>query len=124
MDPKSDGVECAPKAHPPPAYLCTGGKRIVMKNTLIAILVLVVLRGVTTADEGNEMDRTIVVERVVTAPVDSVWNVWTTSEGIESFFAVKADVQLAIVPIKNLDELFEIIETKTTTFKDVYLPLI
>jgi len=31
---------------------------------------------------------------------------------------------LAIVPIKNLDELFEIIETTTTTFKDVYLPLI
>lgn len=39
-------------------------------------------------------DPEIRVEVVVAAPVEAVWNAWTTAEGLESFFAREARVDL------------------------------
>jgi uncharacterized protein YndB with AHSA1/START domain len=38
-------------------------------------------------------ERTIVKQVVVKAPVEAVWNAWTTTEGIKSFFAPDARVE-------------------------------
>lgn len=45
---------------------------------------------------SRETDRRIVKEVVVDAPRDSVWDVWTTPEGITSFFSPEANVELKV----------------------------
>ena len=45
---------------------------------------------------ATETDRRVVKEVVVDAPRDSVWNVWTTAEGITSFFSPEANVELRV----------------------------
>jgi uncharacterized protein YndB with AHSA1/START domain len=42
------------------------------------------------------MDRAIRKEIIVAAPVRQVWEAWTTQEGVTTFFAPKANVELAI----------------------------
>lgn len=42
----------------------------------------------------NEHLPTIVKEVTVNAPREEVWNAWTTTEGVESFFAPEAEVAL------------------------------
>ncbi len=42
----------------------------------------------------NAPHRRIVKEVVVDAPAEDVWRAWTTVEGVESFFAPKADIAL------------------------------
>lgn len=42
----------------------------------------------------NPGDRAIRKEAIIPAPVDSVWHLWTTSDGLESFLAEKANVEL------------------------------
>ena len=42
----------------------------------------------------------IVVTKVVDAPIADVWQVWTTAEGIESFFASKA-VKVVPEPVEG-----------------------
>ena len=41
-------------------------------------------------------ERAIDLETTVKAPVDSVWRVWTTKEGVTSFFAPDANVELKV----------------------------
>ncbi len=41
-------------------------------------------------------DRKLVKEVVVNAPVDELWNAWTTAEGVTSFFAPKAKIELQV----------------------------
>lgn len=57
-----------------------------MKRSL-AVLLLAALPWTAAAQ-----DRTIVKTATVKATVDEVWNAWTTSEGIKSFFAPDARV--------------------------------
>lgn len=42
------------------------------------------------------MERKIQKETVVPAPASDVWQAWTTQEGVTTFFAPKANVELAI----------------------------
>ncbi|MFZ5979506.1 MAG: SRPBCC domain-containing protein [Candidatus Zixiibacteriota bacterium] len=41
-------------------------------------------------------DRVLTREKTVKAPLDLVWKLWTTTEGVKSFFASNADVDLRI----------------------------
>ncbi len=43
-----------------------------------------------TSASAQALPADITVTKVVNAPVADVWNAWTTSAGIESFFAPKA----------------------------------
>jgi uncharacterized protein YndB with AHSA1/START domain len=45
---------------------------------------------------NNSMDRVIQKEVTVAAPVAEIWQAWTTEEGVLTFFAPKANVELAI----------------------------
>jgi uncharacterized protein YndB with AHSA1/START domain len=45
---------------------------------------------------ASAAERAIEAEVVVAAPVEAVWNAWTTSEGIRTFFAPDAKVELAV----------------------------
>ena len=60
-----------------------------MKIPLRLILLGTVLLLMTTL-HAQSLAPDIVVTKVVNAPVADVWKVWTTAEGIESFFAPKA----------------------------------
>lgn len=42
------------------------------------------------------LDKVIVKEMVVTASSDDVWNVWTTTEGVKTFFSPDSKVELRI----------------------------
>ena len=57
---------------------------------------LVILAGQTVA-YGQSLAPDIVVTKTINAPVAEVWKAWTTTEGIESFFAPKA-VKVEPVP--------------------------
>lgn len=57
---------------------------------------LVVLIGQTAA-YGQSLAPDIIVIKTINAPVAEVWKAWTTTEGIESFFAPKA-VKVEPVP--------------------------
>ncbi|HKV40569.1 MAG TPA: SRPBCC domain-containing protein [Blastocatellia bacterium] len=62
-----------------------------MKSTkAFAILILLLIAGSVNAQSS----RVIKKEVVVNAPLQEVWNTWTTSEGVETFFAPKANIQL------------------------------
>ena len=41
-------------------------------------------------------DKILIKEVIVNAPLDMVWRLWTTTQGVQSFFASKADVALRI----------------------------
>ena len=53
---------------------------------------LITLSIVTFALNAQADERRVMKEVVVAAPVEAVWKAWTTSEGIESFFAPEAVV--------------------------------
>ncbi len=44
----------------------------------------------------QKLDRQIEAEVVVAASLDDVWTAWTTTEGISSFFAPDADIELKV----------------------------
>jgi uncharacterized protein YndB with AHSA1/START domain len=45
---------------------------------------------------GHLINRTIRKDITVTAPVSAVWEAWTTHEGVTTFFARQANVELSI----------------------------
>jgi uncharacterized protein YndB with AHSA1/START domain len=59
-------------------------------RSLIAV-VLLVLASFATAQE-----RALNKEVLVPAPIDAVWQAWTTSEGIISFFAPEAEIDARV----------------------------
>ena len=67
---------------------------------LVLMLVVICASGVTGSDDENEekivMMRQIVLETTVGATLDDVWRVWTTTEGVTSFFAPQANVKLEV----------------------------
>ncbi len=46
--------------------------------------------------DNNNPDRVIRGEVVVDAPLDEVWDAWTTKEGLESFFASQCNIELRV----------------------------
>jgi len=44
----------------------------------------------------DQSDRILVKETLVPAALDEVWNAWTTTEGVKTFFSSKAKVELAV----------------------------
>jgi len=61
-----------------------------MRSFLLLLLAALPFFGATAAE------RAIDSEVVVPAKVEAVWNAWTTSEGIRTFFAPDANVQLRV----------------------------
>ena len=53
---------------------------------------VIVLAGVLAACGALAAERAIEKEIVVAAPIESVWQTWTSKAGIESFFAPEAEV--------------------------------
>lgn len=51
---------------------------------------------VTGSIYGQQLDRNIHIETYIDAPVEKVWQVWTTKEGLESFLAAEAHINLSI----------------------------
>jgi uncharacterized protein YndB with AHSA1/START domain len=49
-----------------------------------------------TASPAHAVERSIDKEIVVPAPIDAVWQSWTTKAGIESFFAPEAEVDAKV----------------------------
>jgi uncharacterized protein YndB with AHSA1/START domain len=46
--------------------------------------------------ESSGLERAVRAQVVVEAPVDDVWDAWTTAAGIRSFFAPAATVELRV----------------------------
>ncbi len=64
-------------------------KRIV----LVFLLVWMgLLQGVNAQDQSRAIDMAIYVE----APLAAVWNAWTTEEGVKTFFAPDANIDLRV----------------------------
>jgi uncharacterized protein YndB with AHSA1/START domain len=66
-----------------------------MKNTLLVVLLMIALcflPGVSRAQEDNRL----VHEGLVNAPLDQVWAAFTTKEGMESWMAAHAGIQLKL----------------------------
>jgi len=67
-----------------------------------SIVVLIIVLGVASvtrsiqAEEVMTLDRRIDLETTVAGSLAEVWDVWTTTEGITSFFASQADIKLEI----------------------------
>jgi uncharacterized protein YndB with AHSA1/START domain len=51
---------------------------------------------ITGSIYGQQPDRNIHIETYINAPVQEVWKVWTTRQGLESFLAPKAHIDLKI----------------------------
>jgi uncharacterized protein YndB with AHSA1/START domain len=49
-----------------------------------------------TASHAQTADRRIEVEATVNAPVERVWETWTTCEGIKTFFARDCEIELRV----------------------------
>lgn len=49
-----------------------------------------------TATAGAQVGDTIITEGIVTAPPAAVWAAWTTAEGLQSWLAPQADIELRI----------------------------
>jgi uncharacterized protein YndB with AHSA1/START domain len=64
-----------------------------MKKNTLALLITAAALCVPCA---NAQERSIDKTARVQAPVDAVWNAWTTSEGIQSFFAPEAHVEARV----------------------------
>ena len=60
-----------------------------MKRILASVLLF-------AAGAASAAERAIEREVVVAAPVEAVWQAWTTPEGIKGFFAPEANVQLRV----------------------------
>jgi uncharacterized protein YndB with AHSA1/START domain len=66
------------------------------------IIVLICMLGVagitlsTLAEEELTLDRRIELETTVAGSLAEVWDAWTTTEGVTSFFASQADIKLEI----------------------------
>lgn len=45
---------------------------------------------------AQQVDRNIHIETTINAPVPRVWQAWTTKQGLESFFAPKANIDLRV----------------------------
>jgi len=58
------------------------------KAVRLALACIVLLA--TNALVAQPLQPDIMVTRVINAPVADVWKAWTTTDGIESFFAPKA----------------------------------
>lgn len=54
---------------------------------------LAALAACTLAFAAHSQERAIAKEAVVRAPVEAVWTAWTTSEGIQTFFAPEARIE-------------------------------
>lgn len=54
-------------------------------------------RPVQTSIAGRDLDKAIRLEIVVNAPVEKVWQAWTTRDGIKSFFAPDCDIDLRVL---------------------------
>ena len=63
-----------------------------MKTAVGAALLLVALTGQAAAQRTEP----IVAEAVLAAPVDAVWAAWTTSDGLRSWLAPHAEIELRI----------------------------
>lgn len=63
-------------------------------NRMLSALAAAALVSVPAAAQAQE--RTVYKTAIVGAPVDEVWNAWTTSEGIKSFFAPDARVEARV----------------------------
>jgi uncharacterized protein YndB with AHSA1/START domain len=59
----------------------------------IALPLALALALVLGTPEGHAQERTLVKTATVKATVDEVWNAWTTTEGIQSFFAPEARIE-------------------------------
>jgi uncharacterized protein YndB with AHSA1/START domain len=60
----------------------------VVKSSWLAVLVLLSCSVMASAEE-----RAIDKQVVVAAPIDKVWQAWTTSAGIQTFFAPEAEIE-------------------------------
>ena len=63
-----------------------------MTRSLRVAAILVVLAAPATAQDTSPL----VFERVIDAPVETVWAAWTTNEGLESWYASHAEVDLRV----------------------------
>src|SRR5262245_24178780 len=70
---------------------------------LLALLVLnqgaQLVRAVSPnqSETSRHLDRTIGLEIVINAPVERVWQAWTTRDGIRSFFAPDCDIDFRVL---------------------------
>ncbi len=63
-----------------------------MTRSLQVAAMVVIMAGPATAQDTSP----VVVESVVSAPVDTVWEAWTTNEGLRSWLAPHAEVDLRV----------------------------
>ncbi|CAN5473749.1 hypothetical protein BH10PSE17_BH10PSE17_02400 [soil metagenome] len=61
---------------------------------LVAMFGLVLGLSLGTPDAAAR--ETIVTEGIIDAPVDAVWNAWTTADGLETWLAPNVDIDLRI----------------------------
>jgi uncharacterized protein YndB with AHSA1/START domain len=66
-----------------------------VKRALFVLLALTAA-GAANAQSVPDIHRTLQKEVVVSAPVADVWKAWTTTEGLKTFFAPGAKVELVI----------------------------
>jgi uncharacterized protein YndB with AHSA1/START domain len=52
--------------------------------------------GSVLATAASAQERSIDVQVVVAAPIDAVWQAWTTRAGVESFFAPEAEIEARV----------------------------
>jgi uncharacterized protein YndB with AHSA1/START domain len=63
-----------------------------MKRALIAVAIVVAVWGSADAQDVSP----VVHEGIVEAPLDAVWAAWTTSEGLRSWMAPHAEIDLRV----------------------------
>lgn len=63
-----------------------------MRHTLFASLLIMTAAAIATT-AATAAERSIDKEVIVPAPVEAVWQSWTTKAGIESFFAPEAEIE-------------------------------
>ena len=66
-----------------------------MKNISFLVLTMAVL-ALLPASSGAQADSRLVSEGVVSAPVDQVWAAFATKEGLESWMAAHAEIELKL----------------------------
>ena len=57
---------------------------------------VILIAGLIAASGGLAAERAVEKEVVVAAPIDSVWQAWTSKAGIESFFAPEAEIDARV----------------------------
>src|SRR5688572_6761423 len=63
-----------------------------MKRALMAVAIVVAVWGSADAQDVSP----VVHEGIVEAPLDAVWAAWTTSEGLRSWMAPHAEIDLRV----------------------------